>query len=570
MTEPDLTVAVPAADGVTPLHTEVFLPAGDVDAGRRRPALLHRTPYGTADQRAEARAHAERGFASVLQDLRGRFGSGGDFNDRDVDATDGAATVEWVAAQPWCDGRVATWGVSYPGYTQLATASARPAPLACLAPVMGPAWWRAVDFREGGAVLLAAAAHWIPRQAATSPDVPDDARAELLLRAFEFEQLLDDPDPLAHSQLVRAPAADLDLVAGSPMFERLWRDLWRTPPAPPWSGDPGPPRGTEPIAPTLLVGGWYDLFVRDTVEAFERLGGDPSAHRLVLAPAGHGFHPLAAFPLTFDEVVGPAGVFLDVGPRWAAEHLLADAGTELRSLPRVSWYVMNAGRWRGATAWPPPGATPLRLFLTGRRDLTKQPAAPQGGTTPTVSFVSDPRTPVPTRGGSGLGLPPGPHDQEGLTGGARLDVASFTSNPFTHGLELAGPVTATLLVTSTAPDYDVAAKLLDVAPDGSAVSVVDGIVRMRWRHAPAEDLPTPGEVERVVVHLGEIGWWLRPGHALRLDLAGSNFPKYDRNPQTGAPEGTDERDAFRSAVHTVCTGPDRASWLTVTVAPEEH
>lgn len=544
-----LTAAVDAGGSVR-LHTEVFLPSGQ----GAWPALLMRTPYGVGDQRGDARRLAGEGFAVVVQDVRGRFGSTGTFDLGASDRDDGSAAVAWVAAQPWCDGRVASRGVSYPAFTQWQALVGRPPALACAAPVMGPAWWRGLDFRRGGAVDLVTAAHWLPRQAAADPGVDADAAVRMFARAFEAEHLVAPgeaafavEDALDHPALGRDRLREPWPVEGSAAFEALWRRIFDTP----LSGDTGPGPGDGADAPVLAVGGWYDPWVDDAVAAFRHLRRHGSAearaaHRLVVTPFGHGFD----LPREID--FGPHAwlVGLDAGDRWAAEWLLG-RGETLRSLAPVTWFVVGAepgDAWRSADDWPPPGVRVHRLSLAPQGRLAAEaPGAPFG-----IGFVYDPSRPVPTRGGAGLILPPGPCDQTGLTGGARDDVLSFDRAPLREPLELAGPVEAEIHLSSSAPDTDVTVKLLDVSPDGRAVNICDGILRARWRHGGESPPLTPGVAEPFRLRLGNVGYRIRSGHRLRVDVSSSNFPRYDRNPNTGAPDGSDaaaDRRPARQVVH---------------------
>lgn len=548
---------VPAPDG-TPLHTEIHLPDGDGPW----PAMLLRTPYGTPDQRLLAPDQARRGTAAVVvQDCRGRFGSGGEFDLGARDDVDGAAAIAWVREQPWCDGNVALYGFSYGAFTQLRAMVGGAVPI-CAAPIMGPGWWRGLDFRQHGAFHLALAAHWLTHQAANDPATPEHLREEIAGRALEFQQILGPPDggphevdidaALAHPALGRLPLIEPREVEGNPVFEAIWNSLWTEACA----ADKGPSPDDAVASPCLVGSGWYDLWARDHFVVFDHLRKtSPPAvaaqHRLFVSPAGHGFDPL--------REVDPGSeawrFFLDVDQRWCREWLL-DHRRDLRDLDPITWFLMGANTWEGSATWPPAGAELVRFFLD---DGALSDAARRRESS--IGFTYDPRHPVPTRGGAGLGLPPGPSDQRGLTGFAREDIYSFDGEATGSAFDICGPVVAYITFSSDAPDTDITAKLLDVAPNGVALSVVDGIVRARWRNGPEPSFLEPGTPVSVRVDLGPIAWRVAAGHRLRLDVSSSSFPRFDRNPNTGNPEGTDGITDLRVARQRIHLGGESPSTL---------
>lgn len=483
------------------LHTAVFLDAG-AGGPRQVPALVLRTPYGVEDRVADATRMAADGVAVVIQDVRGRFGSegAGRFDLGSTDRLDGVACVSWAREQPWCDGRVGLWGFSYGGFTQwqalLGCADAG-VPVACAAPSMAPPPWQGVDFRRGGAVELSAAAHWLPRQA-----LRFDA-------AFETEHVLDQAGRVDVELALAHPAlqdprtrATVERVVGNGDFAGLWERVFAGP------DSAGSWAGGCVGAPLLIVGSWYDVWSEGATEAFawaQHNSSSPSiaaAHRLIMAPQGHGFDP----PREVD--LGPDALRfgLDVDHRWALEWLF-DRDRSLRDLAPVTYFSIGPNEWRSASSWPPPG-TEVRAF-----DL---PAAER-------VYRYDPARPVPTRGGAGLGLPPGPSDQEGLSGADRDDVLSYEWPVLEQPLELAGPMVAALEVSADAPSLDVTAKLVDVGPDGRAMSICDGIARVA----------VDGPRQSAAVRLGVVGYVMAAGHRLRLDVSSSNFPRFDRNPACG-------------------------------------
>lgn len=559
---------VPARDGIH-LAADVYLPEGSGPW----PAAVHRTPYGRAFDAETARVLSQDGMAMVSVDCRGRFDSGGEFGLGESDGADGADTLTWVAAQPWCDGRVAGRGFSYGGLTQWGMAVNAEQSLVCAAPIMAPCWWRGMSFREGGAVMLAAAAHWLPRQAAADPTCVEDLREETLSRALEFDQIIENDRvsltaALAHRAIGRLPLRDPWPFPGSDLFAEIWRKIFDGPPPPSWIDDIGPPAGDRSLVPTLILSGWYDLGCQDSIAAFSHLmkTSPPdvaSHHRLVMTAHGHGFDPLREVQLPVE-----AWRFgLDSDHRWAKEWLFGeDLG--LRTCDPVTYFTLGANEWRGADRWPPLGAEPEPFYLfpgesNGNGVLGQAPPGKQS----IGVFRYDPSRPVPSRGGAGIGLPPGPSDQTGLTGGAREDVLSLTSDPLSQNLEITGPVTAEIFASSDQPDTDFTVKLIDIDLDGRATSICDGIVRARYRNGSTLTFLRPGVVELFRVHLGDISYQVGRGHRLRADVSSSNFPRYDRNANTGAPEGTDGPGDLRVATQHIYSSPAHPSRVVLSVMP---
>lgn len=552
-------VQVEGAGLATEVHLPDALPA---------PASLFRTPYGRENYLPDPAALLPAGVALVNQDVRGRFGSTGIFAMGATDIADGGAAVDWAASQPWCDGRVAGRGMSYPGMTQWGMALARPAGLVCAGPMMAPAFWRGMSMREGGALQLALAAHWLPRQAAEAPGVPERIRELLYAGSLEFEQIVvpnpDDPSrwevslsrALQHPALAAAPLRSDERFHGVEPFASWWRGLFEPPWPEPWFNDPGPLPTQTVDAPMLVMGGWYDLWSHEATVAFRHIQQTSApaiarSHRLVMAPFGHGNGWAGELPRPVD-----AERFLcDLDIRWSLEWLL-DQERTLRDMAPVTYWCYGRG-WCEAPEWPPPGLTRLRLFLgAGSGELSAGPPT----TASRARYLYDPANPVPTRGGRTLGLPAGPCRQDGVTAGARADVVSFDAEVAAGALLVCGEVVAHLFVASSAPCTDFTAKLVDVDPAGVAFGICDGITRTAFRNPGRGGAAMrPGEPVELRVHLGSIAYLLAPGHHLRLDISSSNFPWYDRNPNTDAPEGSSTVSSV--AEQEVWTAPAMASFV---------
>lgn len=560
MTEQIPGLKVPTRDGRL-LTTDLYLPEGEGPW----PALLHRTPYGS-HWFADAAREFTKDVAVVVQNVSGRFGSDGDYDLGETDVTDGADAVAWIASQPWCDGRVAGIGISYGGYTQLRLASASPEGLVCIAPQLAGAWWKGLFFREpGGPLALATSAHWLPRQASDDTSSKEEFRNQMLSRALEFFQIVKDGKvsleaALAHPAISRLPLRDPWPFEGSDVFSEIWTSIFDRPPPVSWFDDPGPSPSETITVPTLVFNGWYDMGVQGSIEVFRRLNEtSPGMHKLVLAPMGHGE------PLTeYDAGADGERFDLFIDNRWAREHLL-DEGTELRDLEPVTYYTFHKG-WSSASTWPPEGTQEQRWALhAGATNADGRLTMDGSYERTSIEFPYDPRHPVPTRGGLTLGMPPGPSEQSGLTAGARADVVSFTSDAFDESVEITGTVAVELYASSDAPDTDFTAKVIDVQPGGRAMSICDGIIRARYRNGVRAEMLVPYEVARMRIHCGSISYVVRKGHRLRVDISSSNFPRFDRNANTGNPEGTDREEDLRVANQTIHTSEQYPTRLTIGV-----
>lgn len=563
----DRAVAIPMRDG-TILRADVYRPTGDGPF----PTLLTRTPYDrtqppTLAAGPDAFRATAAGYAVVLQDTRGRWGSDGAFVPFEHEADDGYDTVEWVAAQPWCDGNVGMTGASYVGYTQWTAASRRPPHLRAIAPVVATSDLHDYWIYEGGAPSLWFNVSWLLSLGldAVGKRFPGEAwRVERLVAAMD---VLGDHIPTRPGQ---TPAVMDEVGIG---------DLYRT-----WVAHPERDAYWQPLSPRAAhadigvpvfnVAGWYDCFIGGSLANHVGMTADGASDaartgtRLVVGPWRHAF-PILGDPAG-DAVfgIGSTGLGVDM------------AGLQLRFFDRwlkgvapatpdapVRLFIMGTNVWRDEPAWPLARAVPTDLYLrSGGRantlwgDGRLTLAAPDAGEL-ADTFISDPADPVPTRGGNlccwQLVQAPGAFDQTGVE--ERDDVLVYETEPLDDDLEVTGPVALTVHVSSTAPDFDVTAKLVDVFPDGVARNLCEGIVRARYRngtHAP--ELLPPGEVGALRVDLIGTANVFRAGHRIRLEVAASNWPRFDRNPQTGGPiAGADELRPARQTIHHDAAHPSR-------------
>ncbi|MEZ5419179.1 MAG: CocE/NonD family hydrolase [Vicinamibacterales bacterium] len=558
-------------DGVV-LRADVYRPG----VAGRRPALLQRTPYsknpGTADSQFHRLARA--GFVVVVQDTRGRYMSDGVAVPHDEGA-DGYDTVEWVAQLPGVDGRVGMFGGSYSATVQLLAAPMKPPHLAALFPSASYASRYDMVF-QGGAFYLGDGLSWSLGQAKDvrrrqlEPQANRDG--ELGLTPEERKQLNDD----WYWQL---PLADVKTPIDLHRYAPGYYDLLRHPSYGPfWTTFDVRAKHPQFEVPAYHLTGWYDSLLNGTLANFSGLRANAGTdrarrnQRLIVGPWTHA-RPTAATTKIGDVDFGPDAGFDSEGLilRWFQHWMPAGppAAAQASDWPGapVRIFLMGANRWRDEQEWPLARARPTAYYLhsaTGAQGLAGDgrlaPAAPAAQ--PADTFTYDPARPVPTgRFGAYSRMPVDRREIQ-----ARDDVLVYTSEPLTAPLEVTGPVRATLWVTSSAADTDFTAAVSDVLPDGTARALTDGILRMRYRDSRTTPAPiTPGTPYEITIEVGATGNVFLPGHRIRLEISSSNFPRYDRNPNTGAPFATGAATAV--ARQTVFHDATRPSRLILPVIP---
>ena len=606
--ERDIMVA--ARDGVS-LATDVYLPA----EGGPYPLVLERTPYDkTAPSRSEitaadrtprsraevARYFLSHGYAVVFQDCRGRYRSGGTFTKYLSEAADGYDTCAWLVRQPWCDGRIATMGLSYAAHTQMAAG--------CLdAPGLAAQFLDCGGFsnayrsgiRHGGAFDLKQAT-WAYRNAVA--DAKDPAVEAALRRediAAWIGRLPRQGWQPGASPLAAAPEYEEYLFEqwSHGRFDEFWQQAGIY-------AEGYYDRYAR--VPTVHLSGWYDPYARTAVENYlglQRAGRGPT--RLILGPWTHGDRSLS---YAGEVEFGPAATvdgnlaadFFELRRRWF-DHCVRGIDNGVGGEPAVHVFVMGGGSgrrnaegriehggfWRDAEAWPLPQSEWTRCYLQPDRALGLAP--PSDAAAP-LSFVADPRNPVPTIGGALSSGEPvmrgGAYDQRtgpkvfGATMpfgplAARPDVLSLTTPPLAEDLEIAGPIELHLWLACDAPDADIHAKLIDQYPptaddpDGFAMNLCEGVLRLRYRDSWSDPAPmTPGEIYVVTVSLFPVANLFRRGHRLQLDIAGSNFPHFDINANSGEPEGSFEHP--RVATTRIFADRSHPSHLVLPVIPRRR
>ena len=619
-------VMVEMRDGVR-LATDIYRPAGPDGSPveGRFPTLLGRTSYDKRNPvlwvEPVARFFTRHGYVTVVQDLRGRGGSQGVgqyFHCANVnEGRDGYDTIEWIAAQPWSSGRVGMTGSSHGGIVQNMAALYRPPHLTALWVDVTPVSAFARMSREGGAMALHMYAA-LYLHAFDAPEIRDDpvARRRIERGAENLrEELRKQPFRPGHTPIAAVP--NLEEVLFHYYREGGYTDFWRQE-----CVDQTGHWDRFADIPAVFSSGWYDPFATDAAEQFLELTRRNAApQRLLLGPWNHG--GMRGFGSTHLHEV-------DFGPdaRWGDEvycrerlrwfdRWLKDIDTGVEADAPVRLFVMgggdggrteagrlrHGGRWRGEDRWPPAAAVATPYYLRAGGALSPEPPEEPGET---VCWTHDPRHPVPTLGGAVAGffewieLPPG-MDRAYLTPRARMhsvvpdgplhqrerpdlpgcrppyplmseraDVLVFQTPPLAEDIEVTGPIEVRLHVSSSAPDSDITAKLLDIHPpcldwpQGFHMPLCDSILRLRFREGfDREVFMTPDTCYAVTVRLPPISNLFAAGHRIRLDIASSNFPRFDVNPNTGEPLG--RHAGMANARNCVHLSPERASQVVLPI-----
>lgn len=467
------------------------------------------------------------GYALAIQDMRGRFDSEGKatvfFTDGWGELQDGYDTIEWLASQSWCDGKVGTFGGSALGITQYLAAGASPPHLVCGHAGVAPGDLYKYAVYPGGVFRKADIENW--------------------LQTNRFSQ------------------DNLDLILSHPDYDSLWEQAAVI------------NRPEKVNIPIFHHGGWYDIFQQGTIDAFLALQerGGPGARgqqHLLIGPWTHGrsrqageirFPPKAFTP---PQVDNPMPWF----DRW-----LNGKANGADKWPAVTYYVMGdvddpsapGNEWRTSEVWPVP-SQPTEWYFHKDGTLSSEPASE---TEAGLSYKYDPANPVPTRGGTNLRLPGGPMDQRPVEN--RPDVLLFTSDVLTQPMEVTGRITAHLWISSTAPDTDFTAKLTDVYPDGRSMLLCDGIIRASHRESLARRDPLePGKVYEVTVDLWSTSIVFNKGHRIRVAVSSSNSPRFEPNPNTGAAHMKD--GAPQIATNTLFLDAAHPSHILLPVVNREH
>ena len=538
------------------------------------PVIIERTPYnkegGSENSIGSPDFFAQRGYAVIVQDVRGRFASEGEFYPFKDDGAgvnrDGYDTVEWAAVQPWSDGKVGMIGGSYSGATQYRNALSRPPHL------------RALFVRESSADYVR---EWVYRDGAFELGFSlawahhvTHANLAHLAAGEEYERhkgILDKVHEEMDDWYARLPLYPCPFLEGLSDWHNIWLDH---PVDGPYWWQFNIEKGHDQIeTPIYHLGGWFDIFLAGTLKNFcglKKRARTPEARqsqKLILGPWVHGPGNInKQVAGEFDFGATAAVDFNELRLPWF-DYWLKGIDSGIMEDAPVRIFVMGRNIWRDEQDWPLPDTRYTNYYLRAGgsgsidslNDGTLATRAPVGSENPD-SFVYDPDAPVPSRGGNTLSIPGGVYDQREVD----ERCLTFTSAPLDEELEVTGPVKAVLYGMSSAPDTDWVVRLEDVHPDGYSRNVCDGILRARYRESfqhPA--LLEPGKVYRFEVDLWATSNAFLPGHRLRVVVTSSCFPRFDRNLNTGGP--LNKEAAGQSAINTVLHDEFRPSHIVLPV-----
>ncbi|MDP6778670.1 MAG: CocE/NonD family hydrolase [Candidatus Latescibacteria bacterium] len=531
-----LDINVPMRDGVE-LSADIYLPR----ASGPFPTVLMRTPYdnNTEGNIEKGRRLANQGYACVIQDVRGRWDSGGEYYPF-REGEDGHDTQEWIGGQDWSNGKVGMAGGSYVGLVQWQSAPHRSRFLTCMAPRVICCDFYSGLVYPGGAFQLNVLMTWGMRT---------NGRTAQSIEYHNWTEAFRD-----------LPIARMDEQAGRGL--EFWKDWVNHPTYDDyWDAINVETQWGEIAAPAYNMGGWYDLYAQHTFINFNGLhlnGRTPEAKqsKLIVGPWPHG---LSASAKTGDIDYGAPSMqdLESMELRWF-DHWLKGEDNGITDEPPLQLYIMGINRWRDEHEWPLARTQWQKWHLhsggsanTLRGHGALSPEPPGDETADTYEY--DPLFPVQTRGGNNCCsphiVPWGPYDQRAVE--MRADVLCYTSAPLVQGLEVTGPIKVVLYAETDGSDTDWTAKLVDVSPSGYAKNLCDGIIRARYRESLSD--PTLLEANKIYeyeIDVGVTGNVFLKGHGIRLEISSSNFPRFDRNPNTGHAFGQDtELRVARQTVH---------------------
>ena len=567
----DCDVPMKTRDGVT-LRADIYRP----DDSEKHPAIVVRTPYnkllGHHNDRLSAVHAAFAGYAYIIQDTRGRFASEGEYTVAGPEGQDGYDTIEWVAAEHWCDGNVGMAGGSYLGRNQWHAAIEDPPHLKAISPAVvarGPI----SDTRLGGVVDLEQSISWFARMAIEMLNRMEKAGKDVT----KARQMLDQARFNISELCNYLPLKDIPHFQFENMSEAFLVRM---------GGLLTPDINTEEDlywpyhkvkVPCFHVGGWYDLFTGSTFANFLGMrenGGSALARQgqhVVCGPWAHSPSLLACVGgINFgQEATAAATLLMERHIAFFDRYL---RGIEDRPIPTLRYFVMGRNRWQDADSWPLPETQWQRFFLRSKSRANS--AAGDGslsmappGSEPADIFVYDPRFPVPTLGGPFLDtgtLVPGPLEQTPVE--KRNDVLCYTTQELKDELEVTGPLKLHLFASTSAKDTDFTAKLVDVHPDGTAYNVAQGCIRARYHKSLLKpELVNPGEVYEYIIDMAATSIAFGPGHRIRIDISSSDFPRIDRNMNTGNAFGEDAEGI--PALQTIYHDGQYASYIDLPVIP---
>ena len=571
----DQDVEILLRDG-TKTYADVYRPS---KLGKY-PVLLTRTPYDKSSAASktgtvDAVLAASQGYAVVIQDVRGRYSSKGDFYTFSNESLDGYDSIEWAASQSWSSGKVGMYGGSYVGATQWLAAKSNPPSLTAIAPMITASDYHEGWAWQGGAFELGFNLSWTIGPLTSSNwenlsnklDIPGKYKEKLTYAKDNLPEFFEHLPLSTLSILENGLAPYYYDWLNHPEYDDYWKDL---------SIEDHHPQITTPA---LNIGGWHDIFLGGTIRNFSGMRSNGATRRardgqlLLIGPWVHGDTGVMAGSYGYGSISSRdsadiKGRVLSFYDRWLKE----EDNTDPFEKP-VRIFVMGSNEWRDEETWPLERAINTNFYFhSGGSANTLNGDGFLSQTTPDLepydSFLYNPYNPVPTKGG-GLCcddnyMRSGVYDQREIEG--RQDVLVYSSPVLVEDLEVTGPVNVTLYASSSAVDTDFTAKLVDVDTRGFARNLTDGIIRARYRKSRdcASNI-TPGDIVKYEIDLWATSNVFLAGHSIRIEISSSNFPRFDRNMNTGAPIGQDSEPI--AALQTVHHSRDYPSHITLPLVP---
>ncbi len=564
-------VPVKMRDGIT-LRADIYRPTAD----GRFPVLLQRTPYNKDDGFDFGLKAAQHGFVVIFEDVRGRYASAGEWYTFKNEPNDGYDTVEWAAALPYSNGKVGMFGGSYVGATQMFAAITHPPHLAGICPVVTASNYHSNWVYQGGAFEQWFDQSWTSGLAQNTFDreVADNTNALQGISTFPLSNY-----PLFNFDKHSQPASNASLAPyyldwlAHPNYDDYWKAISIE------------DHFADINVPALHVAAWYDLFLGGTVRNYEGLKAHAAsedarrAQRLMIVVGGHAGNG----PKIGDVDFGATSKIDEdeITLHWY-EYLFQNAHNEFATGKRVRIFVMGANQWRDEDEWPLARARNTKYFLHAADKANSQSGTGSLSTTapakePFDQYVYDPANPVPTIGGplccDSQHLAPGARDQRAVE--ARDDVLVYSTQPMSQDMEVTGPVTLELYARSSAVETDFTAKLVDVWPNGFAQNLTEGILRTSYRDSQeTPSLMSPGQVYKLNIDVWATSNVFKKGHVLRLEISSSNFPRFDRNLNTGrdrylkAGENMNSGQPFRSATNVIYHDAEHPSALILPIVSD--
>ena len=566
----DRKVMIPMRDGVR-LATDIYRPR---DAAGKVPIVFSKTPYnfnfwdvrnGVPSDMTTALTAVKRGYAYVVQNERGHFFSDGNYDILGPPVTDGVDTLEWMKNQAWSNGKVGTTGCSSTAEWQMAVAAQGHSAFSAMnvqgfgAGVgrVGP-YFEQGNWYRGGAVQMLFIAWLYGEQNQVRPMFPKETSQEDLIRASKSFDLAQQLPPVDWDKALRhLPVQDIYKAIDGPqgIFADVMpvatggRMIQRTPNDPAWYKGGLWHDNMKLDVPGLWFMSWYDVSVGPNLAMFNHVrknakGDIGNQQWAVIAPVAHCSYTRA----TEDTVVGERSMgdarldYNEIVYGFFDRFLKGDKDTRIDKLPKVTYYTMGLNKWQTSDTWPPAGAVPMTLYLSsGGKASSLNGDGALALVTPAVNkpdtFVYDPANPVWSYGGNvcctGNAVQAGSFDQRKME--SRADILVYTSEPFKEGIELSGPITPTLYVSSDAKDTDFTVKVLDVDPEGRAFNLDETIQRMRYHTGYDQALTwmEKGEIYKVTLQPLNTSNYFGPGPRPRSEVSSSNFPRFDHNLNTG-------------------------------------